>query len=315
MVYEMATGHKAFEGESQASLITAIMSSEPEPISTLAPMTPQTLDHVVRRCLAKDPDDRVQTARDVTLELEWAKEGRSEAIGSVSATLPPPAFWKRATPWVLAMLMAVMAGLALWGPWRERAPSPQTVTRFTLNLPPTERLWFGERFERSIALSPDGTQLVYVASRGGSQQLYLHKMDQFFDAGPIRDTEDARSPFFSHDGESVAFLTSGKLKKVLLSSGAVTTLCDTLPVSSGGSWGADGYIIFKPGVRATESGLDGLGFTGILSIPSWNSNSTLGKVSATSGSTGWTSNEPKRSGTILTAWRSQPRPKMSPAPS
>ena len=89
VVYEMATGRRAFEGKSQASLISAIMTSEPQPIAQLQPMTPPALDRLVKVCLAKDPDDRLQTAHDVMQELKWIGEGAASP-GGAAATKPGP---------------------------------------------------------------------------------------------------------------------------------------------------------------------------------------------------------------------------------
>lgn len=127
-----------------------------------------------------------------------------------------------------------------------QAPSTTLkVTRFTLQFAPTEVLWLGDRLQRaSIALSPDGARLVYVASRGREpRQLYLRRMDQF-ESVALRGTEGAHSPFFSPDGEWVAFFTNVNLKKVSLSSGATVTLAEVVPVSSGGNWGTDDNIVY-----------------------------------------------------------------------
>jgi len=121
VVYEMATGKKAFEGKSQASLIAAIMGQDPRPMAELQPMTPSTLDHVVRRCMSKAPEDRWQAASDVMAELRWVTE-----VGTSVDSLPAvtaPAAWKRAMPWSVALLMAVIAAsIAFWD-------APPTVSR------------------------------------------------------------------------------------------------------------------------------------------------------------------------------------------
>jgi serine/threonine-protein kinase len=199
----------------------------------------------LRRCLEKDPNRRLRDSWDVRIEIERASEPATPSP-TVAISAARPSRWRLVIPWVLVMVFSLLAGFALSGLWNRSTPKLGTVRRFSLNLPQGERLRLGERLERSsVALSPDGGRLVYVASGGGSQQLYLREMDEL-EARPIPGTEGARNPFFSPDGKWVAFLTSGKLRKVSLSSGASETICDALPVSSGGSWGTDDSILFTP---------------------------------------------------------------------
>ena len=154
VVYEMATGRKAFKGESQASLITAIMSSEPEPISTLQPMTPPALDHIVKRCLAKDPDNRVQTARDVTLELEWITEGASQA------GIPAPVVAHRKNRerivWAVAVLLvAALAAISVWYLKPQPPEEPRRLARFSIS-PPQNAPMLITTYLNDLAISPDG---------------------------------------------------------------------------------------------------------------------------------------------------------------
>jgi serine/threonine-protein kinase len=258
ILFECLTGKIAFEGETASETIASILKSEPD-WEALPEETPWSIRALMRKCLQKDPYRRLHDIADARIEIEEALSKPFEFQALLRETKTVRSLWKRTIPWGLFILMAVTAGLFLWSPWREGMPRPGTVKRYILNLPPTERLWLGGRFERSsVALSPDGSNLVYVAGRGGLHQLYLHKLDQF-EAQPIPGTEDARNPFFSPDGQWIAFLTSGKLKKVSLSSGASVTLCDTLPVSSGGSWGADDTILFT---LAPNSGLSRVSASG-----------------------------------------------------
>ncbi|MFY9530333.1 MAG: protein kinase [Candidatus Acidiferrales bacterium] len=243
VVYEMATGKKAFEGKSQASVIGAILKDDPPSISSLQPMTPPSLDRVVKACLAKEPDERWQTASDLCRELKWIAKGDS----SVEALHERAQYkWVRALPWVLAgisalVLVALIIGNTLRAP---RPPTRPSITRFVVVLPPSDRLPLG--FNPVLALAPDGSRLVYVANHGGSTQLYLRSTDRF-EATAIPGTEGGGSPFFSPDGQSVGFFAGGKLKKVSLSGGAPLTLCSA-PTNRGGSWGPDGTIVFTPSV-------------------------------------------------------------------
>ncbi len=242
VVYEMATGKKAFEGQSQASLIAAIMEKDPPAMAELQPMTPQLLDWVVKRCLVKEPDNRVQSAADLMAELRLVSEVGTPVGPSPSVT--GPAAWKRAIPWTLAGVIALIAGLIIWNLWKTTPSAPQSVTRVSIPLPSTAPLEV-ETWRPAVVLSPDGSRLVYVANRGGKRQLYLRQMDRL-EATPIPGTEGAYSPFFSPDGQSVGFIVGWELKKVSVSGGAPQTLSWVPPVTRGVSWGPDDTIIYTP---------------------------------------------------------------------
>ena len=246
VVYEMATGNKAFEGKSQASLIAAIMEREPPAMSSLQPMTPPALDRVVKRCLAKEPDERWQSANDLANDLKWIGEG-----GSPVTTAPTPAakgvhaLGRESLIFGLATLLlgATIASLATWN----LKPSPSAplrpVTRTMINLPPGQQL-AGLDSGPAVALSPDGTHLAYVAHQGSDQQLYLRAMDSL-EAKPVPGTEGAISPFFSPDSQWLGFFAGGRLKKVSVSGGAALTLGDSVN-PHGASWGSQGMIAFSP---------------------------------------------------------------------
>ncbi|MFY9530202.1 MAG: protein kinase [Candidatus Acidiferrales bacterium] len=198
VVYEMATGKKAFEGKSQASLIAAILEREPPPMSSLQPLTPPALDRVVKRCLAKDPDDRWQTVRDLELELKWIAEGGSQVTLAPTAEVKGiRALGRRDLILSVGALLlgAAIASLAIWN--LKPSPSPQPVTCTVINLPPGQQLVAMDNGP-AVALSPDGTRLAYVARQGGTQQLYLRAMDSL-EAKPIPDTGGGFNPFFSPD--------------------------------------------------------------------------------------------------------------------
>ena len=192
VVYEMATGKKAFEGKSQASLIGAILKDDPVPMSELQPMTPPTLDHVVRRCMSKAPEDRWQAASDVMAELKWVTEGGSQP------DVPAPVVSRRRNRERLAWgLVSLVVGVlvTLVVVWNLSPPStPRPITRFALTLPKNEALT--SLLLSSVAISPDGTHLAYVANN----QLYLRAIEEL-ETNPIPGTEDARGPFFSPDGQ------------------------------------------------------------------------------------------------------------------
>ena len=258
VVYEMATGKKAFEGKTQASLIAKILETDPPPMSSLQPMTPPALDRVVKRCLAKERDERCQSAKDLTDELKWIAEGGSQ----ISSLMPVPSKGVRAlgrrglfVGVGALLLVAFITGISIWN--LKPTPSPQPVTRTVINLPPGQQL-AGLDSGPAVALSPDSTHLAYVARQSGIQRLYVRAMDSL-EAKPIPDTEGGVSPFFSPDGQWLGFFAGGKLKKVSVSGGAALTLGDA-GVPRGASWGSQGMIAFSPaGVGVLEQVSDGGG--------------------------------------------------------
>jgi len=243
VLYEMLTGQRAFEGRSQLSVASAILEKEPDPISSVKPMTPPALEHVVRKCLAKTVDDRWQSAHDLKGELEWISQASHEVVA-----LPVRSRRRRFGMLAGVMLVAIAAlAIVLILSNRHPNPLPGLLTRFAITLPPGETAplvtW------PALAISPDGTQLVYVAGRGESKQLYLRPMDRF-EVTPLAGTENASSPFFSPDSQWIGFFADGKLKKVNLRGGFPTTLCDATTDDRGGSWGSDDTIIFAPGATS-----------------------------------------------------------------
>jgi Tol biopolymer transport system component/predicted Ser/Thr protein kinase len=246
VVYEMATGKRAFEGRSQASLIVAILEREPVPMSSLQPMTPLALDRVVKRCVAKDRDDRWQTARDLEVELKWIAGGGSQAgVTPIAEVKGIRALGRREL--ILgsgaSFLGAVITGVAVWNLKPSPAPAPRPVTRTVINLPSGQQL-AGLENGPAVALSPDGTQLAYVARQGGTQHIYLRAMDSL-ESKPIPGTEAAFNPFFSPDGQWVGFFAGGKLMKVSVSGGAALMLGIAANLL-GASWGGQGMIAFTP---------------------------------------------------------------------
>jgi serine/threonine protein kinase/Tol biopolymer transport system component len=243
VVYEMAAGKKAFEGKTQASLIAKILEIDPPPISSLQPMTPSALDRVVKRCLAKDPDERCQNAKDLTDELKWIAEGGSQ-VESLPITVT-----KGAGPYVqhtlifslgALLLGAAIASLAVWN---LKPSSPRPVTRMVINMPPGQQL-AGLDSGPSLVISPDGTHLAYVVRQGGTQQLYLREMDSL-EARAIPGTDGAVNPFFSPDGQWLGFFANRKLMKISLSGGAAQALANA-PFDGGAAWGSYGTIAFSP---------------------------------------------------------------------
>ncbi len=246
VLYEMTTGRRAFEGKSQLSVASAILEKEPEPITVTQPLAPVALEHVVRVCLAKDPEDRWQSAADVKRELKWIAEGGS----SVAAVAVPGVRRKtrERLAWAVAGAMALLVvALGIGYMRRNSQPAPAVVKRFAVSSPVSVQLFGG--LTNSLAVSPDGRYFVYRASQaGGGWRLYLQSLSEL-EATPIAGSEDASNPFFSPDGNWVAFFARGQLKKVAISGGTPLTICEASE-TRGASWGPDNTIVF--GVAATQ---------------------------------------------------------------
>jgi serine/threonine protein kinase len=241
VLYEMATGKKAFTGKSQASLIAAIIHTQPEAISSIQPMTPPALDRVVKTCLAKDPDDRFQTAHDVRLQLQWIAEGGS-AVG-----LPAPVAAKRKSrekiAWLLVPVAAIAAAAATTFVIRLRTEAPRAVVASLL---PPEKSSFA--FDSGpMALSPDGRRMAFVATSSGNTMLWVRPLSGV-SAQSLAGTEGASFPFWSPDSRFLGFFAGGKLKKIEGSGGPPQTLADA-GFGRGGAWNRDGVILFAPTAR------------------------------------------------------------------
>jgi Tol biopolymer transport system component/predicted Ser/Thr protein kinase len=253
VVYEMATGKKAFEGKTSASVMAAILKDEPPAMSSLQPMTPLQLDRVVRKCLAKEPDERWQTPKDLCDELMWIAEGGSQVTTAPTAAAKGIRALRR-RPLILGLcsllLGLVIASLATWN---LKPSPPQPVTRTVVTLPP------GQQLASTLALSPDGTHIAYVALQTGTQQLYLRAMDSL-ESRPIPGTEGAFDPFFSPDGQWVGFFAGGKMKKVSVNGGAALNLGNVV-FPNGASWGSQGMIVFAPGTIGAIQQLPDVGGT------------------------------------------------------
>jgi serine/threonine protein kinase/Tol biopolymer transport system component len=250
VLYEMATGKRAFEGKSKASLIASILAAEPQPVSTVAPTAPATFDRVVRQCLRKDPDDRWQSSHDVATELRWVNEGRS--LDSRGNTRKP------IFPWFLAAI-SVATALVLGAIVRQEVSTRRAEPVVRTAILPPDKTEFAFAFTGAPpVLSPDGTKIVFGAAEPGKPlTLWVRALDS---AVPrqVAGTENAMFPFWSPDGRSLGFFDLTSLKKIDLAGGAPTTLCNVAD-GRGGSWSADGSTIvfagrFTPIYRVSAAG-------------------------------------------------------------
>lgn len=248
VLYEMLTGRKAFEGKSQLSVVSAILEKEPAPVSTVKPTSPPALDHIIRKCLAKSPDDRWQSADDLGSELSWvaettvgrAERGSAEARGKLR--------WR--VVWA-ALSLAALAAIVV-GTYYGTRPAPESPLMASLLPPPGV---FADTSGRigPPQISPDGSRIAFIGCKtesaatsmlGGSAcSIWLRSLG----SGEVREVSDSTSayyPFWSPDGREIAFFADGKLKRVSADGGPVQVVCDA-PDARGGSWANSGTIIFS----------------------------------------------------------------------
>jgi Tol biopolymer transport system component/tRNA A-37 threonylcarbamoyl transferase component Bud32 len=235
VLYEMVTGKRCFDGKTRVSVIAAVLGADPKPMSALVPLTPPALERSVKRCLAKDPEDRYQSIRDVVLDLRTVGEGGGIGRARAEAGVRPALAWIAVAIGTLAL-----GGAITW--WLKPAPPvTHVVSRFSYTLPEGQNFTGAGR--HTIALSPNGTKLVYVAN----QQLYLRAMDRL-DAQAIRGTnEDPIEPVFSPDGQWLAYFVPAEgegaspksrfvLNKIPVAGGAPVTLGQLASAPYGATW-------------------------------------------------------------------------------
>src|ERR1700694_2530382 len=246
VVYEMATGERAFEGKSQASVISAIMSSEPPSMSSLQPMTPPALDRVVKKCLRKDCDDRWQSARDVTDELKWLAAGGSQA--GLAAPVVAQRKSRERLAWTVAAIAIVTAALG-WGAFAYLRHAPEDAQQVRFFVSPPEKVSFDSGVTTSpAAISPDGRRLAFSArDASGKVSIWVRPLDDPTTEA-LQGTDDGTSSFWSPDSRTIGFFAQGKLKRIDASGGPVQTLADD-PTGRGGTWNPAGVILFTPDVN------------------------------------------------------------------
>ncbi len=251
VLYEMATGRRAFAGTSQASLMAKILESDPAPMRSLQPMTPASLERLVRACLAKDPDKRLQSARDAKVGLEWIRDAAGEPAESSGAARG----WGAALPWALLGLAVLAFAAFVWlrgagarntgetGAMQFEIPLPNELTRLTA----------------SFALSPDGRKLAFAAvGADGTPRIWIRELDSL-EMHPLAGTDAVgRLLIWSPDSRSVAFDSGGNLRTIDIGGGIPRTLCKLDRVVQSGSWNKDGVILFggvgKPLMRVSADG-------------------------------------------------------------
>jgi len=235
ILYEMLSGRKAFEAKSQLSVVSAILEREPTPINRIKPMTPPVLGHVVKKCLAKSVEERWQSAGDLASELKWIADTSAQGGADDSSSPAAKSWWQRISGIVaLAGLAATTLVLTffLLRKGGSHGEGEHGVVRLNIALPPKQEL--AADMTQAVMLSPDGERVAYVAVDSGLSHLYVRRLDQF-ESVAIPDSEGAIFPFFSPNGDWVAFFSQGRLKKAPVSGGQPVVISE-MTSFFGGTW-------------------------------------------------------------------------------
>ena len=232
VLFEVLSGRIAFPGATVTDVIAGVVAQEPE-WSSLPGETPWNVRELLRLCLAKDSRQRIHDIADARLMLT------SSAVPTAVTAPTADSSWRRLLPWGLAALMAVIAATLAFSP-RSQDATPAPVQRFSITLPPDVHLAEGQQ----IVLSPDGGKLVMVGFENGVRKLFVRRMDST-EIAPIPETETAENPFFSPDGESIAFTRNDE---EMIAFSFVTSRATLITKADwgGGSWGPDDTIVYTP---------------------------------------------------------------------
>jgi Tol biopolymer transport system component/predicted Ser/Thr protein kinase len=245
MLYEVLTGKRAFQGKSQLSVASAVLEKDPEPISAVQPLTPPALEHLVRICLEKDPDQRFQNAHDLKLQLQWITVGGSQ-VGAPAVVVAQKKNRQKilaaatALGWLLAGAAVVMAAM-----YEKRLTSAEQLVR--VQVEPPAGFDFDFVLSGAPALSPDGQQIAFVALKDGKSIIFVQRLSTG-KAEPLAGTETGIFPFWSPDERYLGFFSNGKLRKIEAAGGPVQALCDASD-GRGGTWNEQGTILFAPKIN------------------------------------------------------------------
>jgi serine/threonine protein kinase/Tol biopolymer transport system component len=241
VVFEMLTGRRAFEAEDVSLTLAEVMKSDPE-WSDLPPSVSPSLKTVLRRCLAKDPRQRIRDVGDIRLALDGAFDTTSERVADAAPITVSPPFWRRAIPAALsAIVAAVLTAAAVWV---TRPSPPVAITRFTYPLP--EGQVFQNTGRQALDISPDGAQILYAASL----KLFVRSLSELEPRTVINIIAgEGTNAVFSPDGRSIVFRSGADqtLKRVNISGGTPVTLCPAA-APTGISWTPEG-ILFGQGAK------------------------------------------------------------------
>ena len=269
MLYEMLSGKRPFYGKSQLSLASAILEKDPEPISSIQPLTPPALDQIVRTCLAKEADERFQSAHDLKLQLQWIASGGSQIGAPAIVTSSRKRRFTLVTAAMIAGWLVAAAALVLVFFYANRLTSSQQPVHAAIA--PLPGLDFAPIMAGAPAISPDGQQVAFavlkkgVIFRNNESTIYLLRLSSG-EATPITGTQGGIFPFWSPDGKYLGFFADGKLKKILATGGPAQALCDA-PDGRGGSWNGQGTIIFAPRIAGALQSVSEGGGTPVDATP------------------------------------------------
>ena len=216
VLYELIAGTRAFDGQTSSSIMAAVLATKPRPIEELVPLTPPALERIVSRCLAKDPEDRWHTARDVAAELQWVAQGGSKV--GLPAVVSGRRKVREHVAWA-ACAVATVAAIGFAVAWNRRAPEPAPVVRFPLVTPAAVQN------PSPPVVSPDGRNIVFAGDADGKRLIWIRPLDAL-EARSLPGTEGVLRPFWSPDSRFVAFVAGNKLKKVDISGGPPQVICD-----------------------------------------------------------------------------------------
>ena len=242
LLYEMSTGQRPFDGESAASIVGAILKDTPPALSARQPLTPPAFERLVTKCLAKDADDRWQSARDLRGELTWIADS-----GAFLTPAPVPARPRTSNrlAWTIAALASVVAVGAIVVSTRERN-GPAPITSWLSIPPPAGR--FADRIE--VSVSPDGRQVAFFApDTDGVLRLFIRALDS--PTARVLAGTEGHNPgdggaAWAPDGKALALFARGKLVRVEAAGGAPQILADAPGSSRGVTWGTQATILFVP---------------------------------------------------------------------
>ena len=239
LLYEMATGRAAFDGVSTAGVIAAILERQPPSLREVRPDLPPVLERIVRACLAKNPDERVQTAHDLMLQLQWLGEGQGPASNAVKRMVRRRGVPLLGAPAAALLVLAVVLAVLL-----VRACRPREAVRVAIPPPSGASFRYGGDNAGPAAISPDGRMVVFSATDHEGTSLWIRPLAGTR-ATKIARTTGAKFPFWSPDSKSVAFFASGRLKRVEAIGGPPLDLAEA-PDGRGGAWNGRGQIVFAP---------------------------------------------------------------------
>ena len=263
LLYEMVTGKQAFSAKSRAGLIAAIMTTEPPPIMQLQPLSPPSLERLIKKCLAKDPDERWQSANDLASELKWIAAG---APASGMQPIPPAALprMRRSSEqvaWTIAALALALAFAAalIAIHLREKSKTTRIVRSLVTVEEGTFPLFTGD-FAGPPVVSPDGNSVAFVAAREQGAVFLWVRLLSSLHARALAGTEGATFPFWSPDSRTLGFFAGSKLKTVPIAGGTPSEVCPAA-VGRGGTWNAEGIILFSPDLQSTIAQVSASGGT------------------------------------------------------